>query len=82
MYYKKHRSKSKSRIWVTGQKHLKESGIYTELFCKAVCDLWEAAAGLEEHGFEVQEGLDHHVIWEHVFKESVTYEETWLWWCS
>lgn len=74
-FYKKHLSKSKRRLQVSGQKDLAESGVYTPQFCRAVLKMWEAC----EMEFSLTMGsgfLTPMQLWKVVFSGSATMEET------
>ena len=76
VYYRKHLSKSRKRILVSGGKKLKDSGIYTPKFCGAVIDSWlkARASGMEAVTYP-QHFSDHRALWKISFQHSPREEE-------
>ena len=77
VYYKKHLSKSKRRLQVTGGKNLRESGVYTPQFCLAVIDMWEKSSELHGDAFSSPHPWDYKSLWDAIFSKSKICEETW-----
>lgn len=77
VFYRKHLSKSKRRVFVSGGKKLKDSGIYTRPFCRAVMDVWASAAAVQDNGLTLPLQIrDHVTIWRESFKGSFTEPDT------
>ena len=76
VFYKKHWSKSKARLRVSGGKKLKDSGIYTTKFCQAVADVWMAASA---SGMQCLARpplfSDYKTLWQESFRGSTVEED-------
>lgn len=80
-YYRMHRSKSMNRKFVSGGRHLKESGVYTRQFCLEVIKLHDKARREELGGFNSYMGGTTHddtldELWQFTFAGSSS-EEDW-----
>ena len=63
-------------MFVSGGKKLKDSGIYTRPFCRAVMDVWASAAAAQDNGLTLPLQIrDHVTIWRESFKGSFTEPE-------
>ena len=76
-FYRIHRSKSNNRKFVSGGKHLKDSGIYTPGFCQVVFDVWQTAYNSNSREF-TWEDLSLENLWRDTFAAS-SREEDQLW---
>ena len=77
-YYRIHRSKSMNRKFVTGGKHLKDSGVYTVRFCEAVLHVWFMSAGARMEGFSgpLTTNIPFKKIWRDTFATSTREEDS------
>lgn len=77
-YYKIHRSKSMNRKFVTGGKHLKDSGVYTVRFCQEVHKTWLMGVAVRAEGFSVglTTMIPYKKIWHDTFATSTREEDT------
>lgn len=74
IYYTKHKSKSKRRLFVTGGRHLSESGEYTPQFCQCVIDIWKAASCKTSRSW-TKKVTNRKQLWENCFGTSNVRQE-------
>ena len=69
-YHYKSRSKNKTRVWVNGGKDLRESGVYTPAFCRAVISAWMGAQSAKVKKDTLPQHVSYQVLWGKVFRRA------------